>query len=89
MDIGSVNYLPYEDFVDVFGNVVEKCPLITAAVWSRRPFSSLADLEASINDFIDALSESGIAKDEWITYMSFFVLSLKCNMIFLIFTFSW
>ncbi|XP_020364308.1 2-oxo-4-hydroxy-4-carboxy-5-ureidoimidazoline decarboxylase [Oncorhynchus kisutch] len=59
MDIGSVNYLPYEDFVDVFGNVVEKCPLITAAVWSRRPFSSLADLEASINDFIDALPESG------------------------------
>ncbi|XP_010888305.1 2-oxo-4-hydroxy-4-carboxy-5-ureidoimidazoline decarboxylase [Esox lucius] len=59
MDIVSVNSLPYEDFVDVFGNVVEKCPIVAAAVWSRRPFSSLADLVASINDFIDALPESG------------------------------
>ncbi|XP_029004538.1 2-oxo-4-hydroxy-4-carboxy-5-ureidoimidazoline decarboxylase [Betta splendens] len=59
MDINTVNSLPYEDFVDVFGNVVEKCPLITAAVWSRRPFGNLADLEAAISEFIDALPESG------------------------------
>lgn len=59
MDISAVNALPYEDFVHVFGNVVEKCPLITAAVWSRRPFENLAALEAAINEFIDALPESG------------------------------
>ncbi|KAM3592962.1 uncharacterized protein V6R79_002641 [Siganus canaliculatus] len=59
MEISTVNALPYEDFVKIFGNVVEKCPIITAAVWSRRPFVTLAALEAAINAFIDALPESG------------------------------
>ncbi|XP_017261880.1 2-oxo-4-hydroxy-4-carboxy-5-ureidoimidazoline decarboxylase [Kryptolebias marmoratus] len=59
MDISAVNALPFEDFVDIFGNVVEKCPLVSAAVWTRRPFGSLTDLEAAINQFIDALPESG------------------------------
>ncbi|XP_072234198.1 2-oxo-4-hydroxy-4-carboxy-5-ureidoimidazoline decarboxylase [Leuresthes tenuis] len=59
MDIAAVNALPYEDFVNIFGNVVEKCPVITAAVWTGRPFASLSALEAAINEFIDALPESG------------------------------
>lgn len=59
MDIAAVNALPYEDFVNIFGNVVEKCPIITAAVWSRRPFVNFTALEAAISEFIDALPESG------------------------------
>lgn len=59
MDIDAVNTLSYEEFVDVLGNVVEKCPIIIAAVWSRRPFGSLAALETAINEFIEALPESG------------------------------
>ncbi|KAL2085206.1 hypothetical protein ACEWY4_018526 [Coilia grayii] len=59
MDISTVNSLCYEDFVDTFGNVVEKAPLIAAAVWSYRPFANLSDLEAHISDFIDNLPESG------------------------------
>ncbi|KAM7369915.1 hypothetical protein PAMP_011203 [Pampus punctatissimus] len=59
MEIAAVNALPYEDFVNIFGNVVEKCPIITAAVWSRRPFVNLGVFEAAINEFIDALPESG------------------------------
>lgn len=59
MDISAVNSLSYEDFVNIFGNVVEKCPIITGAVWSRRPFMSLNALEAAINEFIDDLPESG------------------------------
>ncbi|XP_044195626.1 2-oxo-4-hydroxy-4-carboxy-5-ureidoimidazoline decarboxylase [Thunnus albacares] len=59
MEIATVNALPYEDFVNIFGNVVEKCPIITAAVWSRRPFVSLGAFEAAISEFIDALPESG------------------------------
>uniref|UniRef100_A0A8C8ETP5 Uncharacterized protein n=1 Tax=Oncorhynchus tshawytscha TaxID=74940 RepID=A0A8C8ETP5_ONCTS len=35
MDIGSVNDLPYDDFVNVFGTVLEKSQIIPAAVWSR------------------------------------------------------
>ncbi|KAF1373012.1 hypothetical protein PFLUV_G00255930 [Perca fluviatilis] len=59
MDIATVNALPYEDFVNIFGNVVEKCPIITAAVWSGRPFVNLTALETAISEFIDALPESG------------------------------
>ncbi|XP_063062083.1 2-oxo-4-hydroxy-4-carboxy-5-ureidoimidazoline decarboxylase [Engraulis encrasicolus] len=59
MDISTVNSLCYEDFVDTFGNVVERGPLIAAAVWSHRPFSNLSELEAHISDFIDKLPESG------------------------------
>ncbi|XP_039982508.1 2-oxo-4-hydroxy-4-carboxy-5-ureidoimidazoline decarboxylase [Xiphias gladius] len=59
MDINTVNALPYDDFVNIFGNVVEKCPIILAAVWSRRPFVSLPALEAAITEFIDGLPESG------------------------------
>ncbi|KAG7273931.1 hypothetical protein CRUP_011067 [Coryphaenoides rupestris] len=59
MDIGAVNCLSYEDFVSVFGNVVERCPMIPAAVWSQRPYASFSALEAAINDFIEALPESG------------------------------
>lgn len=59
MDISTVNALSYEDFVNVFGNVVEKCPVVSAAVWSMRPFKNLAALEAAISEFIDALPETG------------------------------
>lgn len=60
MDISSVNSLCYEDFVETFGNVVEKTPLIAAAIWSYRPFTNLSELEARIVEFIDKLSESGL-----------------------------
>lgn len=59
MEIAAVNALLYEDFVKIFGNVVEHCPIVTAAVWSMRPFGSLDAFEAAIGDFIDALPESG------------------------------
>ncbi|XP_063300949.1 putative 2-oxo-4-hydroxy-4-carboxy-5-ureidoimidazoline decarboxylase [Pelobates fuscus] len=59
MDLNAVNSMNYEEFVDIFGNVVEKCPLITGAIWSKFPFSSVADLEASVYEFIDSLPSSG------------------------------
>lgn len=59
MDFPALNDLSYEEFVNIFGNVVEKCPLIPAAVWSKRPFASLSALEAALHEFIDALPQSG------------------------------
>lgn len=59
MNINTVNSLPYEDFVSVFGNVVENYTIVAAAVCLQRPFNSLNDLEAAICDFIDALPETG------------------------------
>lgn len=51
--------MDFGEFVDVFGNVIERCPLIAAAVWSQRPFSDLEDLEKHFFAFIDALPQSG------------------------------
>uniref|UniRef100_H3D593 2-oxo-4-hydroxy-4-carboxy-5-ureidoimidazoline decarboxylase n=2 Tax=Tetraodon nigroviridis TaxID=99883 RepID=H3D593_TETNG len=59
MDISAVNDLSYEEFVNIFGNVVEKCPVVAAAVWSARPFLSFTALEAEIHKFIDVLPQSG------------------------------
>ncbi|KAG9330029.1 hypothetical protein JZ751_027571 [Albula glossodonta] len=59
MDIAVVNSLSYEQFVEVFGNAVEKCPLVAAAVWSSRPFTSIADIDDAFGHFIDSLPDSG------------------------------
>ncbi|XP_077340200.1 putative 2-oxo-4-hydroxy-4-carboxy-5-ureidoimidazoline decarboxylase [Lithobates pipiens] len=59
MDIQAVNGMSYEEFLDVFGNIIEKCPLITAAVWSNRPFSSVNEMEKCVCEFIDSLPSSG------------------------------
>ncbi|KAK6486188.1 2-oxo-4-hydroxy-4-carboxy-5-ureidoimidazoline decarboxylase-like [Huso huso] len=59
MDVQTVNSMTCEEFVCVFGNVVERCPLIAAALWSRRPFSSTLELENGFNEFIDSLSIEG------------------------------
>ncbi|KAK7810487.1 hypothetical protein U0070_025135 [Myodes glareolus] len=59
MDMEKVNSMGFSEFVDVFGNVIEKCPLVAAAVWSQRPFSGSEDLEKHFFDFIDALPRSG------------------------------
>lgn len=61
MDMEKVNSMDFGEFVDVFGNVIERCPLIAAAVWSQRPFSDLEDLEKHFSAFIDALPPSGKA----------------------------
>ncbi|EGV93368.1 2-oxo-4-hydroxy-4-carboxy-5-ureidoimidazoline decarboxylase [Cricetulus griseus] len=59
MDMEKVNSMGFREFVDVFGNIIEKCPLVAAAVWSQRPFSDLQDLENHFFAFIDALPRSG------------------------------
>ncbi|XP_039110415.1 putative 2-oxo-4-hydroxy-4-carboxy-5-ureidoimidazoline decarboxylase [Hyaena hyaena] len=59
MDMEKVNSMDFGEFVEVFGNVVERCPLIAAAVWSQRPFSDLDDLEKHFFAFIDALPQEG------------------------------
>ncbi|XP_040278545.1 putative 2-oxo-4-hydroxy-4-carboxy-5-ureidoimidazoline decarboxylase [Bufo bufo] len=59
MDLETLNSMNYEKFLDVFGNIIEKCPLITAAVWSRRPFSSFCEVEDNVYEFIESLPVSG------------------------------
>lgn len=55
----KVNAMDFGEFVEVFGNVIERCPLVAAAVWSQRPFSDREDLERHFFAFIDSLPQSG------------------------------
>ncbi|KAM9321385.1 putative 2-oxo-4-hydroxy-4-carboxy-5-ureidoimidazoline decarboxylase [Gastrophryne carolinensis] len=59
MNVQAINCMTYEDFLDIFGNIIEKCPLITAAVWSKRPFPTVQEMEESVYEFIDSLHSSG------------------------------
>ncbi|XP_071989083.1 putative 2-oxo-4-hydroxy-4-carboxy-5-ureidoimidazoline decarboxylase [Engystomops pustulosus] len=59
MNLDAVNSMSYEQFLDIFGNIIEKCPIITAAVWSRRPFSSFGEVEDGVHEFIESLPISG------------------------------
>ncbi|MPC87504.1 2-oxo-4-hydroxy-4-carboxy-5-ureidoimidazoline decarboxylase [Portunus trituberculatus] len=53
--ISQVNSLTDEDFIIKFGNVIEHCSLVAAAVAKSRPFQSLQHLHAEICSFIDEL----------------------------------
>ncbi|KAK8383052.1 hypothetical protein O3P69_011517 [Scylla paramamosain] len=57
--ISHVNSLSDEDFITTFGNVIEHCSLVAAAVVSSRPFHSLQHLHAEICSFIDELPVKG------------------------------
>ncbi|CAL8081484.1 unnamed protein product [Orchesella dallaii] len=49
----------YEDFIKIFGNVIEHCALCSAAVWAKRPFNDLKQLHSAICTFIDDLPKIG------------------------------
>ncbi|XP_066286979.1 2-oxo-4-hydroxy-4-carboxy-5-ureidoimidazoline decarboxylase-like [Branchiostoma lanceolatum] len=57
--IAEVNKLDSEEFIEIFGNVVENCKLATAAVWSHKPFQDVDHLNQTIADFLDALPQKG------------------------------
>ncbi|NP_001091261.1 2-oxo-4-hydroxy-4-carboxy-5-ureidoimidazoline decarboxylase [Xenopus laevis] len=59
MDLNTINSMSYEQFLDTFGNIIERCPLVTAAIWSQQPFASVTELENRVFDFIESLPLAG------------------------------
>lgn len=57
--MSQVNSMSSESFIEVFGNIIEHCSLVAAAVVRYRPFSSLQHLHEEICTFIDQLPDSG------------------------------
>ena len=60
MLITEANELNFEQFTATFGNVIEHCPIVAAAVWSELPFQDVENLHNSICSFIDKLPLEGI-----------------------------
>ncbi|KAF6036905.1 URAD [Bugula neritina] len=59
MLITEVNKMRFKEFIRLFGNVIENCPLVAAAVWSDLPVRNLESLQTSIEKFVDQLSSAG------------------------------
>ena len=59
MTIQEANLINYEEFIEIFGNVIELCALGAASVWKNRPFQSIHHLFNDICKFLDQLPESG------------------------------
>ncbi|XP_063413044.1 2-oxo-4-hydroxy-4-carboxy-5-ureidoimidazoline decarboxylase-like [Mytilus trossulus] len=57
--ISVVNSMSYEDFISLFGNVIEHCSLCAAAAWRDRPFSDVNSLHKSFCQFADQLPIGG------------------------------
>ena len=55
----EINRLPWEHFMQRFGNVVEHGPIVAGAVWARRPFASREDLHRALCEFLDQMSDEG------------------------------
>ena len=61
MELKFVNSLTFEEFVEQFGTVFEKSPLIAGSVWSDRPFTNFSSLHESFCNFVRQLPFQGKA----------------------------
>lgn len=57
--MAEINKLGFGEFIDIFGNIIEHCPVIAGAVWSRRPFTDISSLEQAFCDVLDDLPTCG------------------------------
>jgi hypothetical protein len=55
----ELNNLDYDIFIDVMGNVIEHCPVLSAALWRCRPFDSIENLLEEMEEIVDQLPKLG------------------------------
>ena len=63
MDMKQVNSMSYEEFVDVFGNVIEHCRFIAAIIWSKEGFKTLTGMHDAICELLDSMTTNGMFKN--------------------------
>ena len=59
ISIQELNKLEFEDFIKLMGNIIEHCPVLTAALWRCRPFSSIEHLILKMSNIVDELPHLG------------------------------
>jgi hypothetical protein len=57
--LSEMNAMDFDVFVETFGNVIEHSALVTAALWTKRPFSSLQNVVDQINAIVHTLPTDG------------------------------
>ena len=68
MRVSEVNTLGFDQFFDIFSNVVERCPLVACALWMVRPYRDAEQLIDAMKGFLDCLPQKGKIQ----TWKSFF-----------------
>lgn len=58
LTIDEVNSLTSENFIRIFGNVVDHSPSAAIGILKNRPFNSAKDISVAINNYLDALKEN-------------------------------
>uniref|UniRef100_A0A1Y1NFW0 2-oxo-4-hydroxy-4-carboxy-5-ureidoimidazoline decarboxylase n=1 Tax=Photinus pyralis TaxID=7054 RepID=A0A1Y1NFW0_PHOPY len=56
-NIDEVNRLPSEQFIKIFGNVVEHHPAAAIQILKNRPFRDAGSISHAVNNYLDSLSE--------------------------------
>ena len=59
LSIEEVNLLDFETFISHFGNVIEHCPVLAAALWAQKPFHSIEEFISKMTGIVQALPISG------------------------------
>ncbi|XP_038067026.1 2-oxo-4-hydroxy-4-carboxy-5-ureidoimidazoline decarboxylase-like [Patiria miniata] len=54
-----INRLPFDDFIELFGNVIERGKIVAGAIWARRPFYDAGNIWEAVCEFLDALPLQG------------------------------
>ena len=57
--MSEVNDFGYETFVKVFGNVVEKCPVVAATAYEAHPFEDVDELQQFLEEALDLMPDRG------------------------------
>lgn len=60
LSIHEVNNLLSENFVRIFGNIVEHYPAAAIGILKRRPFKDINSIIQAINDLLDSLHIQGM-----------------------------
>ena len=54
-----MNEMDFDVFVEKFGNIIEHSALVSAALWTRRPFSSIQHVLDEIAGIVQSLPHDG------------------------------
>ncbi|KAB0799739.1 hypothetical protein PPYR_07619 [Photinus pyralis] len=62
MNIDEVNRLPSEQFIKIFGNIVEHYPAAAIGILKNRPFRDVGSISHAANNYLDSLNENEVIR---------------------------
>ena len=57
--LDAMNAMDFDEFIETFGNIIEHSALVTAALWTKRPFVSLQHVLNDVAEIVDTLPTEG------------------------------